>query len=155
MTSHTDRIFLPSRIPLKSRAKYQFVTSLISYLSVLLSKLSEHNCNWFLNCLTTSMQTVGVIALWYWSLADLTVTVMFNKIWLRRKDIYCGALFWAVVDQNITRAGRQVNRPIENPGFIFVINCNKKCPSRPSDVYTNDDVKKILGRCGAVFLIVY
>ena len=44
MTSHTDRIFLLSRVPLKVRAKYQFVTLLISYLSVLLSKqLSEHN----------------------------------------------------------------------------------------------------------------
>ena len=42
MTSLTDRIFLLSRVPLKSRAKYQFVTSLISYLSVLLSTLSEH-----------------------------------------------------------------------------------------------------------------
>ena len=30
--------------------------------------------------------------------------------------------------------------------------CNKKCSSRPSDVYINDDVKKILGRWGAVFL---
>ena len=43
MTSHTDRIFLLSQVPLKSRAKYQFVTLLISYLSVLLSKLSEQN----------------------------------------------------------------------------------------------------------------
>ena len=43
MMSHTDRIFLLSRIPLKSRAKYQSVTSLSSFLSVLLSQLSEHN----------------------------------------------------------------------------------------------------------------
>ena len=43
MTSHTDRSFLLSQVPLKSRAKYKFVTLLISYLSVLLSKLSEHN----------------------------------------------------------------------------------------------------------------
>ena len=43
MTSHTDRIFLLSRVPLKFRAQYQFVTSLISYLSVLLSTLSQHN----------------------------------------------------------------------------------------------------------------
>ena len=38
-----DRIFKLSRVPLKSRAKYQFVTQLISYLSVLLSTVSEHN----------------------------------------------------------------------------------------------------------------
>ena len=43
VTSHTDRIFLLSRVPLKSRAKYQFVTLLISYLSVSLSTLPEHN----------------------------------------------------------------------------------------------------------------
>ena len=54
MTSHTDRIFLLSRVPLKSRANYQ--------------------------CVTTSMQTVGVIALCFLSLADLTVTEMFRKI---------------------------------------------------------------------------
>ena len=43
MTSHTDGIFLLSRVLLKSRAKYQFVTSLISNLSVLLPTLSQHN----------------------------------------------------------------------------------------------------------------
>ena len=32
-----------SRVPLKSRAKHKFVTLLISYLSVLLSTLSQHN----------------------------------------------------------------------------------------------------------------
>ena len=65
MTSHTDRIFLLSRVPLKSRAKYQFVPLLNSYLSFLLSKLSEHNSYFssslVLPCLTTSMQTIGVI----------------------------------------------------------------------------------------------
>ena len=43
MTSHTDRIFLLSRVPLKSKSRYQSVTSLSSYLSVLLSTLPEHN----------------------------------------------------------------------------------------------------------------
>ena len=43
MMSHTDRICLPSRVPLESRAKYQCVTSLRSCLSVLMSTLSEHN----------------------------------------------------------------------------------------------------------------
>ena len=36
---------------------------------------------WFLPGLKTSMQTVGVFALCLWSLADLTVTAMFRKIW--------------------------------------------------------------------------
>ena len=41
---------------------------------------------WFLPGLTTSMQTVGVIALCFFfsQLADLTVTAMFRKILLRR-----------------------------------------------------------------------
>ena len=42
MTSHTDRIFVLSRVPFKSRAKYQSVTSLSNYLSILLSTLPEH-----------------------------------------------------------------------------------------------------------------
>ena len=43
VTSQTGRIFLISRVPLKSKAKYQSVTSQISYLSVSLSTLPEHN----------------------------------------------------------------------------------------------------------------
>ena len=44
MTSHTDRIFLLSRVPF---------TSLISYLSVLLSTLSEHNSNYSASVVST------------------------------------------------------------------------------------------------------
>ena len=86
VTSHSYRIFQLSRVPSKSKAKYQSVTWLISYFSVLLSTLPEHNRFYLapvvLPDLTTSMQTVGVIAICFLSLADLTMTAMFRKIWL-------------------------------------------------------------------------
>ena len=71
------------------------------------------------------------------------------------EKLYCGALFWAVADQNITRA-------LIGPLRTLVLylssspshNCNKNCPSRPSDVYINDVVKKILGRWGAGFFLL-
>ena len=43
VTSHSYRIFQLSRVPSKSKAKYQSVTWLISYFSVLMSTLPEHN----------------------------------------------------------------------------------------------------------------
>ena len=60
MTSHTDRNFLLSRVPLKSRAKYQFVTSLISYLSVLLSTLSQHNSYYSASVVSTLLNNFHV-----------------------------------------------------------------------------------------------
>ena len=62
MTSHTDRMFLLSRVPFKVRAKYKSVTSLISYF---LSTTVISQPRWFLLGLKTSMQTVGVNALCY------------------------------------------------------------------------------------------
>ena len=84
MTSHTDRIFLLSRVPLKSRAKYQSVTSLSSYLSVLLSTLPEHNSYYSASVVSTLFNnfhaTSRSYCLCFLSLTDLTVTAMFRKI---------------------------------------------------------------------------
>ena len=82
MTSHTDRIFLPLR------AKYQSVTSLSSYLSVLLSTLPEHNSYNSASVVSTRFNNFHANSLSYCplflSLADSTVTAMFRKILLRR-----------------------------------------------------------------------
>ena len=61
MTSHTDRIFLLSRVPLKSRAKYQSVTSLSSYLSVLLSTLPEHNSYYSASVVSTQFKQLELL----------------------------------------------------------------------------------------------
>ena len=64
MTSHTDRIFLLSRVPLKS--KQTFIRRLATYryyCQHFLSTTVITQPRWFLPCLTTSMQTIGVIAL--------------------------------------------------------------------------------------------
>ena len=60
VTSHTDWIFLLSRVPLKSRAKDQFVTSLISYLPVLLSTLSQHNSYYSASVVSTLLNNFHV-----------------------------------------------------------------------------------------------
>ena len=61
MTSHTDRIFLLSRVPLKSRAKYQYVTSLSSYLSALLSTLPEHNSYYSASVVSTQCKQLELL----------------------------------------------------------------------------------------------
>ena len=83
MTTHTDQIFLLFRVPLKSSQSKISICYLATYWSYCQHFLSTTVITqpwWFLPSFTTSMQTVGVIALCFLSLADLTVTAMFRKI---------------------------------------------------------------------------
>ena len=85
MTSRTDRIFLLSRVPLKSRVKYQSVTSLSSYLSVLFSTLPEHNSYYSASVVSTRFNNFHANSWSYFIFGgSITVTAMFRKILLRQ-----------------------------------------------------------------------
>ena len=98
MTSHTGRNFLLTRVPLKSRTKYQFVTSLISYLSVLLSTYPEHISYYSASIVSTLFNNFHANGWSYCTFffifggSNCDGNVSYNLITAVR--LYSGALFW-------------------------------------------------------------
>ena len=85
----TLKVNVVSTLKERRCACWASVATYRSYCSQFRSITVISEPRWFLPGLTTSMQTtsmqtVGVIVLCFWSLADLTMTAMFRKIWLRR-----------------------------------------------------------------------
>ena len=97
MTSHTDRIFLLSRVPLKSRAKYQSVTSLISSLSALFTTFPEHNSYYSASVVSTRFNNFHANS---WSYCPLffifggsNCNGNVSKNLITAVKLYCGSLF--------------------------------------------------------------
>ena len=131
VTSHTNRIVLLSRVSLKSWAKYQSVTLLISYLSVLLSTLPEHK--------------------------DITQPRRFlprcNNLCKQLKLLPFVFYFWR--SYIVVKLISPLRTLVLYLSSSLSHNCNfKKCPSRPSDVLMMM-WKKLLSWGGTVFFIVY